>query len=183
MFCLNSRRWFVLCLACIPHLGAGTGVRRQGISLSFGPNWVGVTWRRRQNPVSETLCFDKINRTLFLNKDRTMGNVQQHNICIQEIFRYIWKEKEPGQINRCSDGLEDRGSNPGRGKFYLFSTASEPVLRSTQPPMQWIPVGSFHGSKAAGSWSWPLTTIYCRGKKMVELCLHSPICLRGVVFN
>jgi hypothetical protein len=28
MFRLSSRRWFVLCLACIPHLGAGTGVRR-----------------------------------------------------------------------------------------------------------------------------------------------------------
>jgi hypothetical protein len=41
------------------HLEAGTGVRRQGLSLSTGPNWVGPTWRRRQNPVSETLCFEK----------------------------------------------------------------------------------------------------------------------------
>jgi hypothetical protein len=41
--------------------------------LSIGPNWVGFTWRRRQNPVSETLCF--------LNKNRTMDNVQKHNIC------------------------------------------------------------------------------------------------------
>jgi hypothetical protein len=34
----GSRRWFVLCSACIPRLGAGTGVRRQGLALSIGPN-------------------------------------------------------------------------------------------------------------------------------------------------
>jgi hypothetical protein len=28
MFCLSSRRWFVLCLAFIPYLGAGTRVRK-----------------------------------------------------------------------------------------------------------------------------------------------------------
>jgi hypothetical protein len=27
-----------------------------GLAMSIGPNWVGITWRRRQNPVSET-CF------------------------------------------------------------------------------------------------------------------------------
>jgi hypothetical protein len=40
-------------------------VRRWGLALSIGPNRVGCTWRRRQNPVSETLCFKKINRTVF----------------------------------------------------------------------------------------------------------------------
>jgi hypothetical protein len=34
---------------------------------------------------------------------------------------------------------------------FLFSTSSRPVRRSTQPP-------SFPGSKAAGVWSWPLTS-------------------------
>jgi hypothetical protein len=57
-FCLSSRRWFVLCLACIPHLGVGTGVRRERLTLSIGPIWVGSTWRRRENPISETLCFE-----------------------------------------------------------------------------------------------------------------------------
>jgi hypothetical protein len=32
-----------------------SGVRRRGLYLSTGPNWVGSTWRRGQNPVSETL--------------------------------------------------------------------------------------------------------------------------------
>jgi hypothetical protein len=34
-------------------------LRRWGLALSIGPNWVGFTWRRRQNPVSETLWFDR----------------------------------------------------------------------------------------------------------------------------
>jgi hypothetical protein len=29
-------------------------VRRQRLALSIGSNWVGSTWRRRQNEVSET---------------------------------------------------------------------------------------------------------------------------------
>jgi hypothetical protein len=33
------------------------GVRRQSLTLSIGPSWVGSTWRRRKNPVSETSYF------------------------------------------------------------------------------------------------------------------------------
>jgi hypothetical protein len=43
--------------------------------------------------------------------------------------------------------------------------------------------GSFPGGKAAGAWSWPLTSIYCRGQECVELYLHSPISLHGVVLS
>jgi hypothetical protein len=34
--------------------------------------------------------------------------------------------------------------------------------------------GSFLRSKAVGAWSWPLTSIYCRGQECVELYIHSP---------
>jgi hypothetical protein len=30
-------------------------------------------------------------------------------------------------------------SSPGRGKIFLLSTSSRPVLGSTQPPVQWVP--------------------------------------------
>jgi hypothetical protein len=43
--------------------------------------------------------------------------------------------------------------------------------------------GSFCGDKAAGAWSWPLTSIQYRGQECVELYLHSPICLHGVVLS
>jgi hypothetical protein len=32
------------------------GVRKQRIALCKGSNWIGTTWRRRQNPVFEMLC-------------------------------------------------------------------------------------------------------------------------------
>jgi hypothetical protein len=45
-----------------------------GIALSIGPNWVGFTWGRRENPISETLYFVNI-----LDKDKTMDNIQEYN--------------------------------------------------------------------------------------------------------
>jgi hypothetical protein len=35
---------------------------------------------------------------------------------------------------------------------------SRPALRSTQPPIQWVPGVLSPGGKAAGAWSWPLTS-------------------------
>jgi hypothetical protein len=36
-------------------------------------------------------------------------------------------------------GLDGRGLITGKGKMFLFSTASRPVLRPTQLPIQWVP--------------------------------------------
>jgi len=46
---------------------------------------------------------------------------------------------------------------------FLFTTASRTALGPTQPPYSISTGGSFRGDTAAGSWSWPLTSIYCRG--------------------
>jgi hypothetical protein len=35
-------------------------------------------------------------------------------------------------------------------------------------------LGSFSEGKAAGAWSWPLSSNYCRGKENVDLYFHSP---------
>jgi hypothetical protein len=42
---------------------------------------------------------------------------------------------------------------------------------------------SFPGGKVAGAWSWPFTSIQCRGQERVELHIHSPIRLHGVVLS
>jgi hypothetical protein len=44
-------------------------------------------------------------------------------------------------------------------------------------------VGSFPGAKAAGAWSRPLTSNYCRGQDNMDLYIHSPIRLHSVVLN
>jgi hypothetical protein len=43
--------------------------------------------------------------------------------------------------------------------------------------------GLFPGGKTAEEWSWPLTSILCRGQECVELYLHSPIRLHSVVLR
>jgi hypothetical protein len=39
------------------------------------------------------------------------------------------------------------------------------------------------GIKAVGAWSWPLTFNLCRGQENVDLYIHSPIRLHGVVLT
>jgi hypothetical protein len=44
-------------------------------------------------------------------------------------------------------------------------------------------IGSFPGDKATRAWSWPLTSISCRGKECVELYLHCPVRLHILVLS
>jgi hypothetical protein len=46
--------------------------------------------------------------------------------------------------------LDDWISIPDRGKIFLFSTASRPVLGPNRPPIQWVPRDSFQGVKRPG---------------------------------
>jgi hypothetical protein len=39
----------------------------------------------------------------------------------------------------CKQVIERSGSSPGRDKNFLFSKSPRPALRSTQPPIQWVP--------------------------------------------
>jgi hypothetical protein len=43
-----------------------------------------------------------------------------------------------------------RSSSPASGEIFLFSTASRPVVGPTQPPIQWVPEGTFVGVKRPG---------------------------------
>jgi hypothetical protein len=52
-----------------------------------------------------------------------------------------------------SYGLDDRrsrSSSPGRVKYFLFSKSSRLALRSTQPPIQWVPGALSTGVKQLG---------------------------------
>jgi hypothetical protein len=65
-------------------------------------------------------------------------------LCIQvwSLIYLTWR-------SRYSDCLRDGGSSRERINNFHFSISSRPALRSTQPPIQWVP-GVFPGSKAAG---------------------------------
>jgi hypothetical protein len=50
----------------------------------------------------------------------------------------------------AGDGLDGQGSIPGKGKIFIFSTASKSALGPTQPPLQWVPGAIFPGVKRPG---------------------------------
>jgi hypothetical protein len=82
-------------------------------------------------------------------------------------------------------GLDDRGSRvrfpTGSGNFSLHHRVQNGS--GTHPATYPMGTrGSFPGGKAAGAWSWPLTSS-AEVKECVELYLHSPIRLHGVVLN
>jgi len=52
------------------------------------------------------------------------------------------------------------------------------ALWPTQPPIQWVM--GVHWSRV---WSWLLISTYCWVWECVELYLHSPIHLHGIVLN
>jgi hypothetical protein len=75
-----------------------------------------------------------------------------------------------------SYGLDDRVSRvwfpAGAGDFSLHNRVQN---GSAAHPASY-PMGtrdSFPGGEAAGAWSWPLTSIQCRGQECAEIYLHS----------
>jgi hypothetical protein len=67
--------------------------------------------------------------------------------------RTIWRYNHRRSLD--SDWLRagrprGRSSIPGKVKKFLFSTSSISALGSTQPPIEWVPGGSFPGVKRPG---------------------------------
>jgi hypothetical protein len=95
------------------------------------------------------------------------GMVLYFIICLLLLFYYYYyyhHHQESGSSVGIPTGywLDGRSSNPGRCKIFLFSTASTLALGPTYTISTG---GSFPAGKATGSWSWPLTSIYCRGQE------------------
>jgi hypothetical protein len=89
--------------------------------------------------------------------------------------------KEPGKRSPYSDWLRAgqlRGlsSSSGRIKNFLFSKSSRPALGSTQPT-QWVPRALSLGVKRPGR------EANHSALENVDLYIHSPIRLHGVVLN
>jgi hypothetical protein len=88
---------------------------------------------------------------------------------------------EPGYLSGIAQcyRLDDRGfeSQQGLGIF-LFATASRPALGPTQAPIQWVPGALYLGVKLPGR-----EADSVKIKECVELYLHSPIHLHGVMVS
>jgi hypothetical protein len=63
------------------------------------------------------------------------------------LFHLLWVQifsSAPTGCGLASDWLRaelqrGRSSSPNRGKIFLFSTSSRPILGPNQPPTQWVP--------------------------------------------
>jgi hypothetical protein len=68
----------------------------------------------------------------------------------------------------------------------FWSERTETAVQMNSSPLLWAqqafyPVGV--GGKTVGEWNWPLASNYCQGQENVDLYIHSPIRLRGIVLN
>jgi hypothetical protein len=64
--------------------------------------------------------------------------------------------------------------------IFLFSTTIKPILGPTKPRMQWVPGAASTGVKRPGREAYHSLPSRLR---MVEVQVHSPICLHDVVLN
>jgi hypothetical protein len=76
--------------------------------------------------------------------------------CHMSSFMKISQALQKAGSTGWTIGVLGFDSRRGLG-ILLFTTAHRTALGPTQPPIQWIP-GFFPGGKAAGAWSWPLTS-------------------------
>jgi hypothetical protein len=67
--------------------------------------------------------------------------------------------------------------------IFLFTTMSRMDLEPTQPPIQWVPGALSLGAKRPGRETDHSTPSSSKVKELVELYLHSPIRLHGVVLS
>jgi hypothetical protein len=75
------------------------------------------------------------------------------------------------------------GFDSRRARDISVLTTFRPALGPTQTPFQWVLGSHFRGGKEDRTWSWPFTSTYCPDQERVELYLHTPIRLHGVMLN
>jgi hypothetical protein len=89
---LSSRRWFVLFDLCTPYWSWHSCPEIGSSSI----DWAQLSRFYLKTETESSLrnvVFWKINRTVFLDKDKIMDNVQKHNTCtiIWFVDDHIWK--------------------------------------------------------------------------------------------
>jgi hypothetical protein len=83
-------------------------------------------------------------------------------------------------------GLDDRGSRvrfPAGLGIFLPTTASRTAVGPTQPPIQWVPGALSLRVKRSGREADHSPPSSAEVKECVELYIHSPIRLHGVVLS
>jgi hypothetical protein len=90
-------------------------------------------------------------------------------------------------IERLGYRLDEMGSIPGGcydGIFFLYTTTmSTPLLGPNQHPIQMLLGDSFSGGKAAGAWSWPVTSSSAEVKNPWNYTSTPQVRLHGMMLS
>jgi hypothetical protein len=92
--------------------------------------------------------------TVWLTSTKLGKNVMQLEppapLCLLASYNQLQGSRNSSVGIATGYGLDDQGggsSSPGRFKNFHFSISSRPALRSTQPPIKWVPGVSGRGVK------------------------------------
>jgi hypothetical protein len=143
-------------------------------------------------PFPLTYCFT-LAQTSSIRKavsDETFLHVFV-NICLLHILFSFWpiliKSRDSSVCIALGYGLNDRDSRvrfrAGAGNFSLYHCCVQKSLGLTHPPIQWVPRVLSLGVKRPGREADHSPPSSAEVKEWVELCLHSPIRLNGVVIS
>jgi hypothetical protein len=91
---------------------------------------------------------------------------------------------KPENLSRYGGGLRAKrlGFDSQQGQVFILFVASRQNVRSTQPPIQWVPRVISSGAKRLWREADHSSPSSAETRK-VELYLHSPICLHGIMLN
>jgi hypothetical protein len=135
------------------------------------------------SPLREPLLMDRMAPSDYLTRE-IFQDVPLFHGCFLTLLSH---EGELGYLSRYSDWLRagwQRGQeieSLESQKFlllHIIQTGCGVHITSCK-----MGTGALSGGKATGAWSWPLTSNCCRGQENVDLYIHSPIRLHGVMLN
>jgi hypothetical protein len=118
-------------------------------------------------------------KVIQLNIIITVKNIISKKIIINIILSSMSQDSDWLQAGQS----RNQSSSPGRVKNFLFFTSSRPTLGSTQPPIQRVPGALSLAMKQPGHEADHSPPASAEVKENVDLYIHSPICLHGIVFN
>jgi hypothetical protein len=111
-----------------------------------------------------------------------LGNCMKYRFTF--CFHNLRGDRIVQSVYQLARGRQSRGRslNPSRGNIFLLSTLSRLVLGPNQSPIKCIPGALSPEAKRLGC-EGDHSPRVCQGQEYVDLYIHSPICLHGVVLN